>query len=115
MADISNVIITIGNKRISNSNNFHHLLYEVVNRISVSQSVKDTVQIPEGTYPDIKDPDTFSQYNSGFLESQKLYCSTNINSPKTVALTGRLYHDLVSLRWGNCKCNKTIKEPANEH
>ena len=95
---LSNVIITIGNKRISNSNNFHHLLYEVVNRISVSQTVRDTVQIPEGTFPDIKDPDSFSQYNSGFMERKKIYCSEDPNSPKTVPLTGRLYHDLVSLK-----------------
>ena len=62
----SNVIITIGNRRISNANNFHHLLYEIVNRISVNENIRDTIQIPEGTYSDIKDPDLFDNYNTGW-------------------------------------------------
>ena len=77
-----NITIQVGNKIISNAHNSNHLLYEIINRISVDEAIKDTYQQCEGTFQDTKDPDIHSEFNTGFLQRQEIYSSDDPRSSR---------------------------------
>ena len=100
----SGLLIQANTTVLNVSNQWNIQLYTILNRLTLSKNIIDTLQYIEGEIPDIcHDPDVIDAFNLAFQERQNLYCIpdnglTGSADAPIVPLRGRLFFELRAIQ-----------------